>query len=108
MNMDSKILLIPSGWAIAMTEFEDLTHTEQASVPNEEKENFYHFLRSNTNRFSQNIFHTRDDTWKSLYKLSHNTDIVVLQGDKDSYVVIISKQQYIHKLESMIEDGVSD
>ena len=89
-------------------EFENLTHTVQASVPDEEKENFYHFLRSNTNRFSQNIFHTPDDTWKSLYKLSHNTDIVVLQGDKDSSVVIMYKQQYIHKLESMIEDGVSD
>ena len=71
-------------------------------------QNFYHFPRSNTNRFSQNIFRTPDDTWKSLYKLSHNTDIVVLQGDKDSSVVIMYKQQYIHKLESMIEDGVSD
>ena len=84
------------------------THTVQASVPDEEKENFYHFLRSNTNRF-KNIFYTPDDTRKSLYKLSHNADIVVLQGDKDSSVVITSaKQQYIHKLESMIEDGVSD
>ena len=45
-------------------EFENLTHTVQASVPDEEKKNFYHFLRSNTNRFSQNIFHTPDDTWK--------------------------------------------
>ena len=39
--------------------------------------------------------------------LSENPDIAVLRGDKDSTVVIISREVYIGKLESMIEEGIT-
>jgi len=45
--------------------------------------------------------------WKSRRGLSENPDIVVLRGDKDSTVVIIPREVYIGKLESMIEEGIT-
>ena len=48
------------------TEIEYLAHRVDSSVPNDEKENFYHYLRSCTYRFSQNIYKSEDKTWSTL------------------------------------------
>ena len=34
-------------------------------------------------------------------------NIVILQGDKDSSLVIMDKSDYIQKLEDMIEEGIN-
>ena len=89
-------------------EFERLAYTVDSSVPNEQKDNFHHYLRSCVQRLSQNVFNTSDNTWKSLQKLTSNPDIVVLQGDKDSSVVIMPKTSYNEKLQEMINDGIAN
>ena len=43
--------------------------------------------------------------WKEL---TSNPDIVVLQGDKDSSVVIMPKTSYNEKLQEMINDGIAN
>ena len=45
--------------------------------------------------------------FKILVKnLIWKSDIVILRGDKDSSVVIMSRSDYIQKLEGAIEEGV--
>ena len=89
------------------TEFESLVHRVGNTVEQEELEDFHHFLRTSTNIFTKNIYNTPDNTWKSLRGLSENPNITVLRGDKDSTVVIIPREVYISKLETMIEEGIS-
>ena len=89
------------------TEFESLVHRVRNTVEQEELEDFHHFLRTSTNIFTKNIYNTPDNTWKSLRGLSENPNITVLRGDKDSTVVIIPREVYIRKLETMIEEGIS-
>ena len=64
------------------TEFEYLAYRVDSSVPNDEKENFYKYLRSCTYRFSQNIYKSEDKTWSTLKSLTSNPDIAVLRGIK--------------------------
>ena len=87
-------------------EFESLLFSVNSSVTDDNKEEFHHFLRCSTNCFAQNISHTQDYTWKTLYNLSSNPDIAVLQGDKDSTVVILRRDVYSAKIHAMIEEGL--
>ena len=72
----------------------------------EQKEEFHEFLRANTNKFTQNVYQTKDNTFKSLKSFRDNKDIVVLSGDKDSSVVTMNKQDYINKVNKLIDDGI--
>ena len=38
-------------------------------------------LRKMTNKFTQNIYHTKDDTYRNLRHLIQNNDSVLLAGD---------------------------
>ena len=87
-------------------EFESLLLSVNSSVTVDNKEEFHHFLRCSTSRFAQNIFHTQDYTRKTLYNLSSNPDIAVLQGDKDSTVVILRRDVYNAKIQAIIEEGL--
>ena len=44
--------------------------------------------------------------WISLQGLAKNPNIAVLCGDKDSTVMILTKEVYIDKLENMIGQGI--
>ena len=63
-------------------------------------EYFRGHLRKMTNKFTQNIYHTKDDTYRNLRHLIQNKDIVVLSGDKDSSVVVMNKKDYILKVQT--------
>ena len=63
-------------------------------------------LRKMTNKFTQNIYHTKDDTYRNLRHLIQNNFIVLLAGDKDSLVVVMNKNHYILKVDNMINEGI--
>ena len=73
----------------------------------DDKGNFHEFLRSATNTFTQNVYRTKDSTYKLLKPLQRNKDIVLLFGDKDSSVVILDKACYNEKINRLINDGIS-
>ena len=56
--------------------------------------------------FTQNIRHTKDNTYHHLRHLRSNKDIVLQSGDKDSSVVIMNKVDYIEKVNGMINEGI--
>ena len=57
--------------------------------------------------FSKNVLNNEDFTYKNLKSLIQDENIVILQGDKDSSVLIMDKKDYIQKLENMIEEGIN-
>ena len=59
-----------------------------------------------TNKFTQNIRHTKDNTYHHLHHLRSNKDIVLLSGNKDSSVVIMNKADYVKKVNGMINEGI--
>ena len=88
-------------------EFEHLASTFDGKVKPEQKENFHEFLRSYCNRFSNNIYQTKDGTYKKIHALKSRGEIVFLSGDKDSCVVIMNREDYIKKVDDLINDGIS-
>ena len=87
-------------------ELENLSNSINRFVQNDEKEAFHEFLCKYTNKFTQNVYHSKDDTFNKLKSLRNNDDIVILAGDKDSSVVIMNKTDYQNKVNSMIEEGI--
>ena len=66
------------------------------------KEEFHEFLRRYTDIFIKNINNTKDHTYNNLKGLIKNKNLCVLSGDKDSCVIIMNKQDYIVKLEEIL------
>ena len=89
-------------------ELEALAINVDEYVIPENKELFHEFLRSHVNKFTQNIYHSKDNTFKSLAEIRKNPDIVILSGDKDSSTVILNKTDYVDKVESMIQEGIDN
>ena len=55
----------------------------------------------------KNIYSDKDTTFKSLNSLrKNNKDIVVLAAGKESCTVILNKDDYIKKVNDIIEDGI--
>ena len=59
-------------------------------------------------RFAYNLYHTTDYTSKVFQKLASDEDLVVLSGDKDPSGVILSKEKYVTKMETLIQEGIQD
>ena len=70
------------------------------------KEEFHEFLRGYTDIFIKNVSNTKDHTYNDLKRLIVNKNLCVLSGDKDSCVIIMNKQDYIQKLEGMLDEGI--
>ena len=70
------------------------------------KEEFHVFLRGCTDIFIKNMNNTKDHTYSNLKGLIKNKNLCVLSGDKDSCVIIMNKQDYIQKLQDMINEGI--
>ena len=69
---------------------------------------FHEFLRHATDLLSQNIYHTKDNTFKETHKIRNNNNVVILPGDKDSSVIIVNRSDYTKKVESMLQQGISE
>ena len=89
-------------------EFESLVTTVYELVTPEQKEEFHEFLRHTTNLLSQNVYHTRDNTFKETHKIGNNNNVVILPGDKDSSVIIMNRLDYTKKVKSMLQQGISE
>ena len=59
-----------------------------------------------TNKFTQNIRHTKDNTCHDLHHLRNNKDIVILSGVKDSSVVVMNIVDFVKKVGGMINEGI--
>ena len=53
-----------------------------------------------------NLYTKPDYTYKILQKLTTDSNLVVLSGDKDSSVIIMERELYVTKIERMIKDGI--
>ena len=49
---------------------------------------------------------TEDHTYNNLKQLIKSKTLCVLSGDKNSCVILMNKQDYIQKLEAMLEEGI--
>ena len=58
----------------------------------EVKEEFHQVLRNTTYTLTNNVYHTKDDTYNKTKSLRENKNIVILSGDKDSSIVIMNKK----------------
>ena len=88
------------------TRMESVAYIASKKVEQLQLEDFHEFLRGYTDIFARNIYNTEDFTYKHLKNLIQDQNIVILQGDKDSSIVIMDRNDYIEKLENMIEDGI--
>ena len=70
------------------------------------KKEFHEFLRGYTKIFIKNMNNTKDHTYNNLKILIKNKNLCVFSEDKDSYVIIMNKQDYIQKLQGMLDDGI--
>ena len=89
-------------------ELEALANTVSKEVDPEERELLHEYLRATTQKFTTNVYQTKDKTFKSLQDIRNNENIVILSGDKDSSIVIMNKDDYINKVENMINSGIQD
>ena len=71
-------------------------------------EDFHELLRVYADIFTKNVHATRDCTYKHLKTLTENKDLVVLSGDKDSCLVILKRSDYDRKLQSMIDEEITN
>ena len=82
--------------------FEALCSSFDKDISLDDQENFVEFLRSATNTFTQNVYRTKDSTYKFLKPLQRNKDIVLLSGKKDSFAVILGKSCYKEKIIALL------
>ena len=55
----------------------------------------------------KNIYATKDFTYKNLKDMINNDKLAVASGDKESWVVIMTREDYNIKLEAMLSDGIN-
>ena len=58
-----------------------------------------------TNKFTQNICHTKDNTYHNLCHLRSTKDIILLSGNKDSTAVVMNKVDCVKKVNGMMNDS---
>ena len=64
-------------------------------------------MRSVTNIVSNNVYRDKNNTFKLLNRLRKKENIVVLSDDKESFMVILNKTDYVNKVNAMINEGIS-
>ena len=57
-------------------------------------EDFHELLRAYTDIFRKNIYATKDFTYKNLKNMINNDKLAVVSGDKDSCVIIMTREDY--------------
>ena len=85
---------------------EHLADNVKGNIYHKSLKYFHEFLRGYTDIFTNNIYATKDPTCHNLRGMIQNNDIVVVQSDKDSSVVIMKKSDYVIKLDTIIDGGI--
>ena len=86
---------------------ETVSNSAIKCVEDNKVEDFREFLRAYTDIFTENIYATKDFTNKNLKNMINNDKLAIVSGDKDSCVVILTREDYNDKLETMLNDGIS-
>ena len=68
---------------------ERITERVENSSDYDQVENSHESMRAYTDIFINNIFATKDYTYHNLKDIIRNKDLVLLNGDKDSIVIVI-------------------
>ena len=89
-------------------ELESLATNIDEFVSPEVKEEFHQFLRNTTYTLTNNVYHTKDDTYNKTKSLRDNKNIVILSGNFDSSIVRMNKKDYDKKVEEMINEGIGN
>ena len=87
---------------------EKVTESVENSLDQNQVENFHEFMRAYTDIFTSNVFATKDYTYHNLKDIIKYKDIVLLNGDKDSSVVIMNRTNYNNIMQKMIDDGIKN
>ena len=88
--------------------FEIVSHRISESINHDKLEDFHEFLRAYTDIFTKHIYATKDFTYKNLKNIIKDENVAILSGDKDSSIVIMQKDDYNHKLQQMIDEGIKN
>ena len=88
--------------------FEIVSPRVSESINHDKLEDFHEFLRAYTDIFTKHICATKDFTYKNLKNIIKDENVAILSGDKDSSIVIMQKDDYNHKLQQMIDEGIKN
>ena len=89
-------------------ELESLATNVDEFVSPEVKEEFHQFLRNTTYTLTNNVYHTKDDTYNKTKSLRDNKNIFILSENFDSSIVRMNKKDYDKKVEEMINEGIGN
>lgn len=78
-------------------------YAEQSS-----KKAFREYLSSCTSVITKITYIDKDDTFALLQKPRKNKDIIIPSADKESWTVTLNKNDYVCKVDKMIEDGITE
>ena len=88
--------------------FESLADKVTENLKSCKREDFHELLGAYVDIFTENIYATRDNTYKNLKRIINDANIAVVSGDKESYVVIMNRSDYFKKLQHMIDEGIEN
>ncbi|XP_066926368.1 uncharacterized protein [Clytia hemisphaerica] len=89
-------------------ELEHLAEQTDEFIDDNKREEYHEYLRKLTNNLSKNVYQSKDDTFKLTRELRENENIVILSGDKDTSITILTKSDYQEKVQKMIDEGIKD
>ena len=86
---------------------ETSSHSATKYVEDNKVEDFHEFLRAYNDIYTKNIYTTKDFTYKNLKNMINNDKLAVVLCDKESCLVIMTREDYNNKLEAMLNDEIS-
>ena len=78
-------------------EIETLSQQTSDCVEPDKLGEYHEFIRAYADIFSSNIYNPKDYTYHDLKLLIKSKDVKVLQGDRDSSIIIIYSKKYCEK-----------
>ena len=71
---------------------ETISNSPTKCVEGNKVEDFHEFLRAYTDIFTKNIYATKDFRYNSLKNMINKDKLAMVSGDKDSCVVIMTRE----------------
>ena len=88
--------------------FESIADSITDNLQSNQREYFHEFLRAYVDIFTKSAFTTTDYTYKHLKRIVKDKNVVVVSGDKESYVFLIDMTDYQDKLQKMVDDCIKN
>ena len=87
---------------------ENVAEAVDKDLDNETWDDFHELLRAYTDILSKNLYFSTDHTYNNLKHLIKDESIAVIPGDKDSAIVIMNKNDYVKKMQEMIDKWIPE